>query len=73
MNSPRLLLSGLAVSAAFAAALVSCGRAEPPAKPAGFRVALLTPGPISDAGWNAGAYEGLKAIEKELGASVSHV
>jgi basic membrane lipoprotein Med (substrate-binding protein (PBP1-ABC) superfamily) len=38
-------------------------------------VALLTPGPISDAGWNAGAYEGLKAIqnEKELGASVSHV
>jgi basic membrane protein A len=38
-----------------------------------FRVALLTPGPISDAGWNAGAYEGLKAIEKELGAHVSHV
>jgi basic membrane protein A len=37
------------------------------------KVALLTPGPISDAGWNAGAYEGLKAIEKELGASVSHV
>ena len=36
-------------------------------------MALLTPGPISDAGWNAGAYEGLKAIEKELGASVSHV
>jgi basic membrane lipoprotein Med (substrate-binding protein (PBP1-ABC) superfamily) len=38
-----------------------------------FTVALLTPGPISDAGWNAGAYEGLKAIEKELGAGVSHV
>ena len=41
--------------------------------PAGFRVALLTPGPVSDAGWNAGAFEGLKAIEKELGAKVSHV
>jgi len=38
-----------------------------------FRVALLTPGPISDAGWNAGAYDGLKAIEKALGARVSHV
>lgn len=43
----------------------------PKAKP--FQVALLTPGPISDAGWNAGAYEGLKAIEKELGATISHV
>jgi basic membrane protein A len=52
-----------------------CGRNEKPAARAGMRVALLTPGPISDAGWNAGAYEGLKAIQndKELGASVSHV
>lgn len=38
-----------------------------------FKVALLTPGSISDAGWNALAYEGLKRIEKELGAEVSHV
>ena len=53
--------------------LASCGRGEPRARPAGFSVALLTPGPISDAGWNAGAYEGIKAIEKELGASISHV
>ncbi|MBW3624767.1 MAG: BMP family protein [Armatimonadetes bacterium] len=42
----------------------------PEGKP--FRVALLTAGPISDAGWNAGAYEGLQAIKKELGAEVSH-
>src|SRR5450830_1792675 len=53
--------------------LVSCGRGETPARPARLSVALLTPGPISDAGWNAGAYDGLKAIEKELGASISHV
>lgn len=59
--------------AAFALVLVSCGRGEPQARPAGFSVALLTPGPISDAGWNAGAYEGVKAIEKELGAPISHV
>jgi basic membrane lipoprotein Med (substrate-binding protein (PBP1-ABC) superfamily) len=36
-------------------------------------VALLTPGPISDAGWNAGAYEGLMRIRDSLGAEVSHV
>lgn len=73
MKSRPPALAALAFSAATAAAFVSCGKADPPAKPAGFSVALLTPGPISDAGWNAGAYEGLKAIEKELGASVSHV
>jgi basic membrane lipoprotein Med (substrate-binding protein (PBP1-ABC) superfamily) len=38
-----------------------------------FKVALLTPGPISDAAWNAGAYEGLIRIRDSLGAQVSHV
>jgi basic membrane lipoprotein Med (substrate-binding protein (PBP1-ABC) superfamily) len=38
-----------------------------------FRVALLSPGPISDAGWNAAAYDGLRAIETELGAEISQV
>jgi basic membrane protein A len=38
-----------------------------------FRVALLTPGPISDGGWNASAYDGLQLIKKELGAEVSNV
>ena len=37
-----------------------------------FKVAMLLPGSISDAGWNAVAYEGLKAIEKQLGAETSH-
>ena len=37
-----------------------------------FKVAMLLPGSISDAGWNALAYEGLKAIEKQLGAKISH-
>ena len=37
-----------------------------------FKVAMLLPGSISDSGWNALAYEGLKAIEKELGAETSH-
>ena len=38
-----------------------------------FKVALLTPGPISDKSWNGGAYEGLMAIKDSLGADVSHI
>lgn len=38
-----------------------------------FRVALLTPGPISDQSWNAGAFNGLKAIRDSLGAQTSHI
>ena len=38
-----------------------------------FRVALLTPGPISDQSWNGGAHQGLMRIRDSLGAEVSHV
>lgn len=38
-----------------------------------FRVALLTPGPISDQSWNAGAYQGLMRIKDSLDATVSHI
>jgi basic membrane lipoprotein Med (substrate-binding protein (PBP1-ABC) superfamily) len=38
-----------------------------------FKVALLTPGPISDKSWNAGAYAGLMAIRDSLDAEVSHI
>ena len=37
------------------------------------KVALLLPASITDGGWNAFAYDGLKAIEKELDAKISHV
>ena len=40
---------------------------------ASFKVALLTPGPISDKSWNGGAYAGLLAIRDSLGAQVSHI
>jgi basic membrane lipoprotein Med (substrate-binding protein (PBP1-ABC) superfamily) len=36
-----------------------------------FRVALLTPGPVSDAGWNAAAFDGLQMIKRRLGAEVA--
>jgi basic membrane protein A len=38
-----------------------------------FKVALLTPGPISDQSWNAGAYHGLEQIRDSLGATISHI
>lgn len=72
MTTRRLLLLAL-LSAPLLVSLPSCRKEAAPKARAGFRVALLTPGPVSDAGWNAGAFEGLKAIEKELGAKVSHV
>ena len=38
-----------------------------------FKVALLTPGPISDQSWNAGAYNGLLQIRDTLHAQISHI
>jgi basic membrane lipoprotein Med (substrate-binding protein (PBP1-ABC) superfamily) len=35
------------------------------------KVALITPGPISDRGWNASANQGLQRIQTELGAQIA--
>jgi len=57
--------------------LLGCGsrRENPGGAPPGsqFRVALLTPGPVSDQSWNGGAYQGLLWIRDSLGAQISHV
>jgi len=56
-------------------ALAACGGAGDGAGSAAeapFRAALLTAGPVSDAGWYAGAYEGLLLLRDSLGADVSH-
>jgi basic membrane protein A len=42
-------------------------------KPGELKVALITEGSITDGGWNTAAYDGLKLIEKELGAKVEHL
>jgi basic membrane protein A and related proteins len=56
--------------------LLACSR-EPQqaatADSAALKVALLTPGPISDQSWNAGAYRGLTQIRDSLGAQISHI
>lgn len=54
------------VLVATAIGIAGCRRA--PRAASGFAVALLVPGPVSDAGWNASAYNGLRLIEKRLGA-----
>src|SRR5262249_44503593 len=51
----------------------SGGKAAHPGAAHRVRVALLTPGPVSDAGWNASAYEGLKLIQRTLGAEPAQV
>jgi basic membrane lipoprotein Med (substrate-binding protein (PBP1-ABC) superfamily) len=63
----------------FVLLLAACDRTPPQSQKADssarstFRVALLTPGPISDRSWNGGAYDGLVAIRDSLGAQISHV
>lgn len=55
--------------------LSGCGRGGSAADEDGVaptRVALLTQGPVSDAGWYAGAYEGLQLLREELGVEISH-
>jgi basic membrane protein A len=45
----------------------------PPATGGSFKVALITPGPVSDNGWNAGAYQGLQDLKTQLGVDVENV
>ena len=53
---------------------LGCGRAEiDPVGAGAFRVALLTPGPITDRAWNSSAYQGLERIRDSLGADISHI
>ena len=40
---------------------------------AAFKVALLTPGPVSDAGWNAAAFHGLQEIKQDLNVETALV
>ena len=87
MAGPQLSTVFHTLAAAAIVAVAACGRAGErsgagdsarEASTAGgsggpFRVALLTPGPISDQSWNGGAYAGLLAIRDSLGAQVSHI
>ena len=52
--------------------LTGCGK-RPTVEHGGFRAALITPGSITDAAWNSGAYAGLRALHDSLGIEISNV
>ena len=55
------------------AASVGCDSGPASNTGSAFRVALLTPGPISDKSWNGSAYAGLLRIRDSLNAEISHI
>ena len=72
MNKRRF---SIIINTTIALAVVACSDAPKSAGAAAtpFRVALLTPGPVSDHSWNAGAYDGLLRIRDSLGAAISNI
>lgn len=79
MFTRKHLLVVYLISILFILALTGCGGAPntsspDPAKaaPGAFKVALLLPGEHDDKSWSQVGYEGLKLIEKELGAQVAY-
>jgi len=63
---------GLGLTVALHIAL-GCNSALAPSTSDSFKVALLTPGPVSDAGWNAAAFNGLQEIKRDLHADTALV
>src|SRR5712692_9278684 len=64
----------LAIAFVLVALLAACdSHRTTSATVSGFRVALLTPGSVSDAGWNAAAFNGLQLIKSKLGAETALV
>jgi basic membrane protein A len=53
--------------------MVAASACHQPASRTGIRVGLITPGSVSDAAWNSGAYAGLQEIHDSLGLAISHV
>jgi len=72
MSLARRCRAALA-AVAIAMGAAACGGEQTDGTADAFRVALLTPGPISDQAWNGGAYAGLMAIRDSMGAEVSHI
>lgn len=68
-----LALAGCSAAPSGGAASTAAGStAAAESKGGDFKVALLTPGPVSDAGWSALAYDGLQKVKTELGATVDN-
>lgn len=71
--SAILVMLALFVSACAPAATPTAAPEAPkPEKTGPVKVALVLPGVISDAGWNASAYEGVMAAKDQLGVEVAY-
>lgn len=77
VHAPIRAAGACAALLLLAAALTGCGGEPRNARSVpsqnSFKVALLTPGPVSDAGWNAAAFDGLQLIKRDLGADTAMV
>lgn len=73
--SPRISGLSTVIHSLFAISILACGGTPEHSNTTSsdFKVALVTTGPISDQGWNAGAYKGLLTIRDSLGARISNV
>ncbi len=80
-RSFRTVATFTGIAALSALALAGCTENKPAAQSpqsspgsdtgTGFKVALLTTGPVTDGGWNESAYDGLTKIQTEVPASIS--
>jgi basic membrane lipoprotein Med (substrate-binding protein (PBP1-ABC) superfamily) len=75
LNATFVRVFSTLVASAGLAWAAACGGRQERAPNGGrlFKVALLTPGPVSDQSWNSGAYRGLLEIRDSLGAQISNI
>lgn len=74
--SSMIITKSLLVVGMLALGAAACAKTEKAAADSSrtnFKVALLTPGPVSDQSWNGGAYTGLTWIRDSLGAQISNI
>lgn len=72
--SARQYQRGIALFHIALVGLLACGSPKDSRQETqAFKVALLTPGPISDQAWNGAAFRGLERIRDSLGAEISHI
>lgn len=62
----------LALVLVLSVTLAGCAPKEPPVVDEAYKVALVLPGPINDAGWNQSAHGGLVKAETELGVEIAY-
>jgi basic membrane protein A and related proteins len=73
MPSDQRLFGTLTAIWAYAVIMMSLSACEKARSTSGPRVGLITPGSVTDAAWNSGAWVGLQMIRDSLGLAISHV